>query len=285
MRVRGDLEYAYATELLRREFKGKPLKADGHEVTVEDIRVEGRQGAAVIALDFSIPSGFLRSTKGTAYLTGRPHFDAATGTLLLEELDYSVETKTLLITTYDWFQHENIRGRIRDRARWQAGAWLGKGTRWPQSRIPHAARSGGDAARGGGRHSASRSSDYGRRIRHLRRDLGRSASKYYTSGFGQAVAPRWPRSASTGDQIAPLKQLYGLSVTGLDRSGDGSLSLRFAVAGGTRVDALPRASATFGMLRLENAPVKLLTAMRGVLATARARGRGGPAPTRAGGAV
>jgi hypothetical protein len=70
------------------------------------------------------------------------------------------------------------------------------------------------------------------------------------------------------DQIAPLREAFGLSVRGIDSSGDGKVCLRFRLADSTPEDAVPCASATFGILRLENAPVQVLMAMPGLLAAA-----------------
>ncbi len=82
----------------------------------------------------------------------------------------------------------------------------------------------------------------------------------------------WPRIQEIVQElieaIAPLRQAFGLSVVGVNDSADGRICLRFSVKDGTPDDAVPRASATFGWLRLENAPVQLLVALPGVLSIA-----------------
>jgi hypothetical protein len=84
-----------------------------------------------------------------------------------------------------------------------------------------------------------------------------------------------PAAGQVGDllqkiiqQIQPLRQKYGLSVHGTDSSGAARICLRFQLADGTPDNAVVCASATFGLLRLENAPTQVLAAVPGILTVA-----------------
>jgi hypothetical protein len=88
-------------------------------------------------------------------------------------------------------------------------------------------------------------------------------------GLGTALAQQIAELLQRlGDLIGPLRQAFGLRVQGIENGGDGRLCLRFRLNDGTPPDAVRCASATFGMLRLENAPVQVLVAMPGILAAA-----------------
>lgn len=126
LRLRGSATYEELTARLREQLKGKMLTAEGHEVTIKDIAIRGENGTAVVAIDFEFPSGFLRWTTGTAYLTGRPGYDVPSQTFAIEELDYSADTQAILIQGADWLLHDTIRGKLREKARWPMGDRLAK---------------------------------------------------------------------------------------------------------------------------------------------------------------
>jgi hypothetical protein len=126
VRLRGQLAYAFLTARLREQLKGKTLVESGHKLRIDDIRVTGQGGSAVVAIDIMVPEGFLKSTKGTLYLAGTPRFDAATSTLTIDDLDYSVQTRNVLVNAYDWIKHDALRSQFRAHAHWSAGDWLEK---------------------------------------------------------------------------------------------------------------------------------------------------------------
>jgi hypothetical protein len=84
-----------------------------------------------------------------------------------------------------------------------------------------------------------------------------------------------PAAAQAGEllqkiiqQIQPLREKFGLSVHGADSGGAGRICLRFQLDDNSPDDAVLCASATFGVLRLENAPAEVLTAVPAILAAA-----------------
>ena len=66
------------------------------------------------------------------------------------------------------------------------------------------------------------------------------------------------------DAIGPLRQQFGLTVRGAPSAGDGRVVLRFTVSSDASTDAVPRATASVGPFRLENAPIQVLTALPGL---------------------
>lgn len=126
VQVRGTLAYASVTEQLRKALKGTTLNVGDESVLVRDIKMYGSNGSPVMAADVTIPRGFWRSTDVTLYLTGRPTYDVATNTIAIEELDYTAETKALVLQAFAWLSHDKILKKFREKARWQAGEWLAK---------------------------------------------------------------------------------------------------------------------------------------------------------------
>ena len=70
------------------------------------------------------------------------------------------------------------------------------------------------------------------------------------------------------EQLAPLVSTYGLTATGVNSAAASCLTLRFTLKEGTPADAVPCANATFGPLRLENAPIQLIVCLPGIFAIA-----------------
>lgn len=78
----------------------------------------GRQ--AVLRLAFN------GSAKGHAYLVGTPTYDALAQTLSFPDLDYSLETRNVLVKIADWFKHEDLRIYLRGRLRFDVAEPVGK---------------------------------------------------------------------------------------------------------------------------------------------------------------
>jgi hypothetical protein len=60
---------------------------------------------------------FKGSAKGTLYLTGTPTWDGATNTLTVPDLDYTLETRNLLLKLARWTEGERFRDDVRNRLR------------------------------------------------------------------------------------------------------------------------------------------------------------------------
>ena len=58
---------------------------------------------------------FNGSAKGIGYLVGTPAFDAVRQRLSFPDLDYTIETRNLLLKIADWFNHEALRDDLRAR--------------------------------------------------------------------------------------------------------------------------------------------------------------------------
>lgn len=84
----------------------------------------GSDGKSVILKDFDLYGNGDRlimrvrtdgSLAGTFYMTCRPAFDPVTGLFSVEDVDFDMNSESLLLTSADWFLHGTIRERIREK--------------------------------------------------------------------------------------------------------------------------------------------------------------------------
>ncbi|GFO66729.1 hypothetical protein GMLC_03080 [Geomonas limicola] len=99
-----DLSSAAAPFLLNKEFN-----SDGRMIVVKSFEVYGNGDRFVIKV---VTEG---SLDGTFYLTGKPRFNARSKVLSVEEVDFDLQSKSLLVQSADWLLHSTIRDRIQDR--------------------------------------------------------------------------------------------------------------------------------------------------------------------------
>lgn len=100
---------------------GRSMTVDGHEVTIADLEVEGRNGWLIVRAKVQGRIGVFRRVAADLILVGLPKYDPATRLLTVEDLDFSVETKNLLVRGYEWLRHESLRALIRTRAKFDVG--------------------------------------------------------------------------------------------------------------------------------------------------------------------
>jgi len=87
-------------------------------ITVTDVEVYGYGKQAVVRV------GFKGSAKGTMYLTGTPSYDVLNDVLSFPDLDFTVETRNLLVKAANWFAHDTFRDDLRQRLALKLGDQL-----------------------------------------------------------------------------------------------------------------------------------------------------------------
>ena len=55
------------------------------------------------------------SLDGVFYLTGKPRFDPRTNIFSVEDVDFDMQTRSLLLQSADWFLHSMIKSRIQEK--------------------------------------------------------------------------------------------------------------------------------------------------------------------------
>lgn len=99
-----DLLSIAAPLLLNRE-----LGSDGKNVVLKELDIYGNGDRLMIRL---VTVGDL---EGTVYLTCRPVIDPATNLFSVEDVDFDLQSRDLLLQTADWFLHGTIRERVREK--------------------------------------------------------------------------------------------------------------------------------------------------------------------------
>jgi len=87
----------------------KPFDSDGRSITIRDFDLYGNGDRIVIKLETQ------GSLDGVFYLTARPAFNPQTSVFSVEDVDFDMQSKSLLLTSADWFLHGAIRGMIQDK--------------------------------------------------------------------------------------------------------------------------------------------------------------------------
>jgi hypothetical protein len=126
VRVPFDLElpYAEASRLATRDYAGRVYRVDGKPLTLESIRIAPAPNARVLVeamIDYR--GGTLRNYRGPIFLEGTPRFDVATQTIVVPDLEYSLDPKRrgLFARIAERAAHESIRARLRESARFPLG--------------------------------------------------------------------------------------------------------------------------------------------------------------------
>jgi hypothetical protein len=77
-------------------------------IVIENTKVSGDdKGNLVINLDFS------GSFRGTVNFTGKPVYDTATKTIVVQDMDYDLQTKSILLKTAKWLFNNKITGELK----------------------------------------------------------------------------------------------------------------------------------------------------------------------------
>jgi hypothetical protein len=122
VRVPFDLELPYdeASRLATRDFAGKTYRVNGRPLTVETIRLApAPNGRVLVEAMIDYRGGTLRNYRGLVFLEGTPRFDAATRSIVVPDLDYSLDAKRrgFLRRIAERAAHDSIRARLRESAR------------------------------------------------------------------------------------------------------------------------------------------------------------------------
>jgi hypothetical protein len=130
IRVPFDLELPYedATRLASAEFAGKTFRINGRDLTVDAIRIApGSGGKLLVEASIDYRGGRLKSYRGMVWLEGTPVFDAATSSVIVPDLDYTLEKKhrNPFLRLAERAVHDTLRTRLRDEARFPLAARLG----------------------------------------------------------------------------------------------------------------------------------------------------------------
>jgi hypothetical protein len=87
----------------------KPFESDGKSVVIKNFDLYGNGDKIVVKLEMQ------GSLDGVIYLTARPSFNPKTNVFSMEDVDFDMQTRSLLMKSADWFLHGTIRSMIQEK--------------------------------------------------------------------------------------------------------------------------------------------------------------------------
>ncbi len=104
--IEGALPFEEAEALARSQLVGETFSSGKRSVTVNDLRMSGRDGLLQVEVDLS------GSYNGKIQVQGRPQYDAQRQKLAFKDLDYSLETRNILYRSAGWLLKGSLKGRL-----------------------------------------------------------------------------------------------------------------------------------------------------------------------------
>ncbi len=108
-----DIQASYdsLTSFINQSFKGKTFDLNGKKIIVKEMKIDGTQDSKML-----FKMTFEGAKKGTVYLTGIPVLDVENQKVSMDQIDFDVETKSLLLKTAKWMFSNRILEEIKKNA-------------------------------------------------------------------------------------------------------------------------------------------------------------------------
>lgn len=104
--------YESAARVLTKNFQGQEFGSGKRKVTVQKVDLWNKDGKMIIALDMT------GSINGTIYLAGYPNYNAITKEIYFDQLDYVLNTKSVLMRTANWLAEGMVLRKIQESCRY-----------------------------------------------------------------------------------------------------------------------------------------------------------------------
>lgn len=108
--LESDLPFPAASEQLGRQLAGRRFDTEKGSFEITSASVAGANGRAVITVELQ------GRANGKVSLAGRPVYDAALGTLRVEDLDYTFESRSWIENTAEWLFRSSLKKLLQERA-------------------------------------------------------------------------------------------------------------------------------------------------------------------------
>ena len=112
VRVEASLPFEQASAQLRKQIAGKTFDTEKGSFLVVDASVRGQDGKALLSVDLK------GKVNGRLTLSGRPVFNTQTSTLQLEDLDYTLESKSWITQFGEWLFRSTLKKTLLEKANW-----------------------------------------------------------------------------------------------------------------------------------------------------------------------
>lgn len=107
-----DLPFTEATRQLQAQVQGRTFETERGAFRILDAKVQGQGGRALLQVQVQ------GRIEGTLVLAGRPVYDEARGLLRLEDLDYTLESRSWITRAGAWLFRSSLRRTLQEKADW-----------------------------------------------------------------------------------------------------------------------------------------------------------------------
>jgi hypothetical protein len=112
VKVETDLSFEQATAQLRKQMAGQTFETEKGTFKVVNLSVSGKGERAILEIQLK------GKVNGKLHLEGRPVYDEATGTLRLQDLDYTLESRSWITSFGVWLYKSTLRKTLSEKANW-----------------------------------------------------------------------------------------------------------------------------------------------------------------------
>jgi hypothetical protein len=109
VRVQGELTYRDATAELAQHLAGQQFQTDKGVFQVLAANLAGKDGKVLVELELK------GRVNGKLTLAGTPRYDAPSGTLRLDDLDYTLESRSWITKVGEWLYRSTLRRTLREK--------------------------------------------------------------------------------------------------------------------------------------------------------------------------
>lgn len=109
----GDITLDKVNQLLNQRLAGKPFDANGRTILIDKLQVYGSGNKAVIGITLTKP------IQGEIYALAHPVFDVDKNEVRFEDLDFTLDTSSMLAKTANWMLHDSVRNTLAQKARFR----------------------------------------------------------------------------------------------------------------------------------------------------------------------
>jgi hypothetical protein len=112
IRVDADLSFEHATAQLRKQMAGKRFDTEKGSFEVLDATVSGKDGKAILELTLK------GRVTGKLSLAGHLIYNEAQGTLQMQDLEYTLESKSWITQFGEWLYRSTLKKTLQEKANW-----------------------------------------------------------------------------------------------------------------------------------------------------------------------
>ena len=113
--------YESASKIITKNFKGQEFSSGSRKVVVERVEIWQKDKKIIIALALT------GSLNGTIYLSGYPNYNAVTKEIYFDELNYVLNTKSVLLKSANWLLQGAVLSKIKESCRYSIQSNLEEG--------------------------------------------------------------------------------------------------------------------------------------------------------------